>query len=290
MKNNDRFANLSRKALAAGCGSFARTIGETYFNEPAASALPLTAPVVDEPTNPAAALSTKSKEKGGAGLVASSTTLNVTFSRKMICCIWVGLFVLSCGCQQKPIEKPISLFDGQSLDNWELTEFGGEGDVRVEEGCIVMDSGDPFTAINLPESFDLPRMNYEIEYEAMKVEGSDFFGTITFPVNDSFCSMVIGGWAGTVVGLSSIDGVDASENETRLVRKFERNQWYRLRVRVTPESIQGWIDDERVINQSIVGKEVSIRSEMIPCQPLGIANFYTIAKLRNIQLRSLASP
>ena len=224
------------------------------------------------------------------------------------CVYCVCLLITFVGCQQElakdapsrlpeatvaePVaeqfKKTVSLFDGESLDGWELTEFGGEGDISVEEGCIVMDCGDPVTAINLPESFDLPTMNYEVEYEAMKVDGTDFFGTITFPVGDSFCSMVIGGWAGTVVGLSSIDGVDASENETRLVRKFERKQWYRLRVRVTSEAIQGWIDDERVINQSIVDKEVSIRSEMIPCRPLGIANFYTIAKIRNIELRWLA--
>ena len=223
-------------------------------------------------------------------------------------CVCACFVILLVGCQQElandsparppeavvdeasteQFKKTQSLFDGETLDQWELTEFGGEGDVRVEEGCIVMDSGDPITAINLPESYDLPTVNYEISYEAMKVEGTDFFGTITFPVGDSFCSMVIGGWAGTVVGLSSIDGVDASENETRSVRKFERNQWYRLRVRVTDESIQGWIDDEQVIDQPIVGKEVAIRSEMIPCRPLGIANFYTIAKIKNIELRWLA--
>lgn len=224
------------------------------------------------------------------------------------CFFCASVAILFVGCQQEsandsPDQSPVvaveapaaatpkkteSLFDGESLDNWEFTEFGGEGDVWVEEGCIVMNSGDPITAINLPQSYDLPTMNYEIEYEAMKVEGTDFFGTITFPVGDSFCSMVIGGWAGTVVGLSSIDGIDASENETRSVRKFERNQWYRLRVRVTPDAIQGWIDDERVINQPIAGKEVDIRAEMSPCCPLGIANFYTIAKIRNIELRWLA--
>ena len=52
-------------------------------------------------------------------------------------------------------------------------------------------------------------------------------------------------------------------------------------------SIQGWIDDEQVIHQSIVGKEIDIRSEMEPCCPLGIANFYTIAKIKNIELRRL---
>lgn len=226
--------------------------------------------------------------------------------------VWGGMLVAIVGCQEQSTQEQSSqaqstqaqstqeqstqdsefketqsLFDGQTLDQWELTEFGGEGDVTVEDGCIFMNAGDPMTAINLPESFPLPTTNYELAFEAMKVEGTDFFGTVTFPVGESYCTMVVGGWAGTVVGLSSIDGVDASENQTRSVRKFEREQWYRIRVRVTPEFIRGWIDDEQVIDQSIVGKEVSIRSEMIPCQPLGIANFYTIAKIRNIELRWL---
>ena len=213
------------------------------------------------------------------------------------------LLVLAVGCQSElprdasATDDPLSesefvqtesLFDGKTLDPWELTEFGGEGDVTVKDGCIEMDAGDPFTAINLPESYPLPTTNYELQYDAMKVEGSDFFGTVTFPVGKGFCSMVVGGWAGTVVGLSSIDGLDASENETRSVRKFQRKKWYKIRVRVTPESIQGWIDNDQVIDQSIVGKKVSIRGEMVPCRPLGIANFYTIAKIKNIQLRRLA--
>lgn len=185
------------------------------------------------------------------------------------------------------VVKTQSLFDGQSLDPWEITSFGGEGDVSVEDGCIEMAAGDPFTAVNLREDFELPTVDYEIAYEAMKVEGTDFFGTLTFPVKDNFCSMVVGGWAGTVVGLSSIDGQDASENETRLVRKFEKNQWYKIRVRVTDGAIEAWIDDRRVINQLIQGKKVSLRSEMIPCQPLGIANFYTVAKIKNVELRWL---
>lgn len=180
-----------------------------------------------------------------------------------------------------------SLFDGKSLGVWEATEFGGEGDVSVVEGCIVMTAGAPLTAINLPESFSMPKINYEIQYDAMKVEGTDFFGTLTFPVNDKFCSLVIGGWAGTVVGLSSIDGLDASENETRQVRKFERNRWYQIRVRVTPKSIVCWIDQQRVVDQLISGKTISLRSEMIPCRPLGIANFYTVAKIRNVRLTKI---
>jgi hypothetical protein len=49
-------------------------------------------------------------------------------------------------------------------------------------------------------------MNYEIKLEAKKVTGNDFFCGMTFPVGDSFCSFIVGGWGGPVVGLSSIDG------------------------------------------------------------------------------------
>ena len=219
-----------------------------------------------------------------------------------ILCLLVTLGIAGCQQADKPVEsskssapvvsespfaKTQSLFSGDSIELWELTEFGGEGDVRVEDGCIVMDAGDPITAINLPESFPLPTSEYEVEFEAMKVEGTDFFATLTFPVDKSFCSLVVGGWAGTVVGLSSIDRMDASENETRRLKKFERNQWYTIRVRVTAEAIEAWIDDEQFVDQPIEGKEFSLRSEMIPCRPLGIANFYTISKIRNVELRWL---
>ena len=49
------------------------------------------------------------------------------------------------------------------------------------------------------------------------MKGGDFFATLTFPVDDSFCTFVTGGWGGDIVGLSSIDGWDASDNETRIV-------------------------------------------------------------------------
>jgi len=51
--------------------------------------------------------------------------------------------------------KPEVLFDGSTLDGWELTSFGGEGDCYVEDGAIVLTAGDPVTAINLPEDYDL---------------------------------------------------------------------------------------------------------------------------------------
>ncbi len=185
---------------------------------------------------------------------------------------------------EKVIAQPEVLFDGKSLDGWELTSFGGEGDCNVKDGAIVMAAGDPLTAINLLDEYDLPTDNYELLVEAKRVEGTDFFATVTFPVGDSFCSLVVGGWAGTLVGLSSIDGEDASMNETRTLKKFEGNRWYKIRLRVTGDNISAWIDDEKVVDLNTVGRKISLRNEMIPCRPLGIASFITTAAIRKVEL------
>ena len=185
--------------------------------------------------------------------------------------------------------KPEVLFDGKTLDGWELTSFGGEGDCYVKDRAIVLSAGDPMTAINLPEEHDLPTDDYEIVIEAKRVEGTDFFATVTFPVGDSFCSLVVGGWAGTLIGLSSIDGEDASTNETRSLKNFEDDRWYRIRVRVAENNISAWIDDEKVVDLNTVGRKISLRGEMIPCRPLGIATYITTAAIRKVELLRLES-
>ncbi len=64
-----------------------------------------------------------------------------------------------------------------------------------------------------------------------------------FPVKKSHCSLVLGGWGGSLTGLSSLDGFDASENETTNVMDFKEGQWYKIRLRVTEKKIEAWIDD-----------------------------------------------
>jgi hypothetical protein len=130
-------------------------------------------------------------------------------------------------------------------------------------------------------------MNYEISLQAMKVSGDDFFCGLTFPVGDSPCSLIVGGWGGTVVGLSSIDDQDASENETTTSMDFAHGRWYRIRVRVTPKKIEAWIDDENVIAAATTGHKISIRPEVSLSRPLGIATWKTEAALRDIKLRKL---
>lgn len=178
------------------------------------------------------------------------------------------------------------LFDGKSLEGWKKTKFGGDGEVSVEDGNLILGMG--FSMTGVTYTGDLPRTNYEVELEAKRVEGVDFFCGLTFPVQQSYCSFIVGGWAGGIVGLSSIDGRDASENETTRYMGFKNGQWYRIRVRVTDERIHAWIDDEKIVNQGIVGRKISTRSEVNLSQPFGLATWETKAAVRNIRIRELS--
>lgn len=178
-----------------------------------------------------------------------------------------------------------SLFDGETLGAWEDSDFGFPGLVRVEDGTIRLGMSDFLTGVTW--TGDFPRIDYEVTLEAKRILGGDFFCGLTFPVGDEPCTLIVGGWGGTLVGLSSIDGRDASENETRLVRGFENDRWYRIRLRVTEERIQAWIDDEPVADFEIAGHELSIRPEVRPSLPFGIASWQTTAALRKICVREL---
>jgi hypothetical protein len=156
--------------------------------------------------------------------------------------------------------------------------------VSVKDGTIVLESGQ-MTGITWTN--DLPRMNYELSLEAMRVEGSDFFCGLTFPVAKDPCSLIVGGWGGGVVGLSSLDGQDAANNETTKFMNFKSGQWYVIRLRVTPGKIQAWIDADKVIDCATEDRSVSIRLEMEDSKPLGIATWATSAAVKNLRLRKL---
>jgi hypothetical protein len=183
--------------------------------------------------------------------------------------------------------KTISLFNGKNLDGWKETDFGGRGVVTVENREIKMSMGAELTGINWTNAAVLPKSNYEIELDAMKVDGTDFFCGLTMPFGNSFCTLIVGGWGGGVVGISSINGADASENDSTRMMNFETNRWYHIRVRVTPEKIATWIDGENVIDVPIEGRKVSMRGgEIEDSIPLGIATWQTSAAFKNIWLKT----
>ena len=180
----------------------------------------------------------------------------------------------------------IELFDGKSLTGWKISDFAGTGAVKVEQNfkgdlpAILLEQG---VMTGITWTNEIPRMNYEITLEAMRVMGGDFFCGLTFPVGKDPCSFIVGGWGGAVVGLSSVDGEDAAHNETAKYMKFDEGRWYRIRLRVTESAIQAWIDDEQVVNLVTTDRTLSIRLEVEGSKPLGISTWSTAGAIRKLR-------
>lgn len=180
-----------------------------------------------------------------------------------------------------------SLFDGKSLKNWKSSNFGGEGEVNVKDGVVVMEQGSDMTGITWTGE-QLPKMNYEVSLMAKRIEGSDFFCGLTFEIKDDPCSLIIGGWGGGIVGISSLNGLDAANNETARYESFESGVWYKIRMRVSENGLMAWIDDKQVVSVPTKGKKISIRGEVEPSRPFGICCYATRAGLKEIKIRKLA--
>jgi len=202
--------------------------------------------------------------------------------------------LLSCREGQKEAQavhgRPIVLkdipitFDGKPFTGWEVTNFGPQGPVYISGNDIILGMGDGCTGITWKGNF--PSIDYEVALEARRIEGNDFFCGMTFPVGKDPCTLIVGGWGGTTVGLSSIDGLDASHNSTRTLMQFDKNRWYHIRLAVTPVKIAAWIDTVQVVNFTMGNRKLSVRPEVELSKPFGIASWNTTAALRNISVSS----
>lgn len=192
------------------------------------------------------------------------------------------------------------LWTGPDLTPFVATPFPLAGEVRVAphkgHPTLVLDWGDPLTGVHLPP--DIPaiaamrRSSYELEVIAARIDGSDFFCGLTFPVADRHLTLILGGWGGSLVGLSCLDGRDASDNETRCYHDFQTGRFYRVRVRVVrdrerPRHLIVTIDDETVIHVDLTTRHLSLRPEVAPSRPLGIATYATEAEIRSLRWRPM---
>lgn len=182
----------------------------------------------------------------------------------------------------------ISLFDGKELGNWKITQYGGEGDVFVTDDAeLEFGFGAILTGVHW-DGETPGKSNYELTLEAMKLDGTDFFCAVTFPVKESHASFVIGGWGGGIVGISSVDDLDASENETMNIEGFNEDIWYKIKINVTDDKILAWIDDDLMVDLPLKDRKISLRPGDIELSvPLGLASFQTRSKYRNIVWRKL---
>ena len=185
--------------------------------------------------------------------------------------------------------KPVAIFDGKTLAGWRAADqnaYEKPGKLAVKEGAIVLPQGQTATGIVYAKD-DFPRNNYEVSLEARRTEGSDFFCGMTFPVGKQYCTFICGGWGGGTTGLSNVDNFNADENETTDFVEFQNGKWYKIRLRVTDEKIEGWIDKEKKVNLDRKEKKFDIWWEQEPLRPFGIGNWHCSSELRKLTLTRL---
>lgn len=173
-------------------------------------------------------------------------------------------------------------------DKWVAIE--GATDLEWDDQNHVMKIGVGLDLNGVRWKGALPAVPYVLELEARRMSGSDFFCGLTFPVRsgENSVTLVVGGWGGSLVGISSINGLDASENSTGSQFTFEDQRWYRIRVEVAAERLRAWIDDREVLDVDTTDQKLSLRSGPIEgCAPLGLATWTTSAEARGIRWRKL---
>lgn len=202
---------------------------------------------------------------------------------------WMGLLGGFClvGCGEKKTAVDVSAVEEPWIElkgEWEGLS-GGQVDVGEE-----LSIGWGETLTNVRWKAEVPAAPFELEMKAKRVNGTDFFCAVTFPARgpEQCVTLVVGGWGGSLVGISCIDGKDASENDTQKTHTFETDVWYQIRLVREGEKIMVWIDGEKLIDVDTTGKTLSLRQGGIEeCAPFGLATWQTTARIKDIRWRGL---
>lgn len=211
-----------------------------------------------------------------SGILCRKTVMNFIIS--------ASAFLLMSNSNSTRVDKV--LFDGESLDHWEVIDYEGHGAVYIADSCIIIGKGEYISGIRWTDDF--PKSDYEVTLLAKRVEGNDFFCGMTFPVKESFVTLVLGGWGGSLCGLSCIDGYDAANNYTSKIFHFGTGDWWPVRLRVTDKKIEAWVDQDKIVDFTIGNSGLSLRMEVESSVPFGITTYKTTGALRDIRLHMIS--
>ena len=207
----------------------------------------------------------------------------------------IAVLGMSLGCATAPditalaVGQEAELFNGRDLTGWNvLTKdyFDMPGKVSVKDGAMILGSGSDMTGVQW--GGEMLRTDFTVSLEARRVDGSDFFCGLTFPVGKSYVSLIMGGWGGSAVGLSNVDDMSAIENATTQAIEFVQKKWYSIEVTVADGYVRVWLDDKKIIEQVIAGKRFTIWPQQEPVRPLGVATSATTGAIRRFTVKRLA--
>lgn len=212
-----------------------------------------------------------------------------------------------------PVEEKITLGEWVVTDwsEWKLQETAPEGkravvpevaeakpvagrppmsDAAKKAGVLVLGPGEPLAIVKYEGKQPLLVNDYEISWEAMRLDGSDFFAALTFPVGsaEQCATFVNGGWGGWVTGISCLQELFANENETTGSIEFEQGRWYQFILQVNKDCLRALVDGRELFKVGLKGRTISMHpSEIRKSMPLGFASYNTKGAIRNVRVRPL---
>jgi hypothetical protein len=225
-----------------------------------------------------------------------------------------GLVLPACGQPAAPSPAASNIKAGWTVSDWaewKQQDTGPEAKVKViadlpeknpgpvrpplseeakKAGVLLLGPGEPFAVVRYEGTKPLLVDEYEISWEAMRVEGNDFFAALTFPVGskEKCATFVTGGWGGWTTGVSSIQHQFANENETTGSMEFVSGRWYEFTLQVNTGCLRALIDGKEQFKVGLKGKAIDMHpSEIKKSMPLGFASYSTGGAVRNVRIRSL---
>lgn len=206
----------------------------------------------------------------------------------------VLIVLFATGCCTAPAKKtpPTALLPGNA-DQWQSINFGGEGDVFFKDGALNLDYGNPITGAiykgDIVSLFGEDLENYAITLQARRYEGVDMFLGLTFPVGkDGHVSLVLGGWAGAITGISNLDGLNASENATTEYHNLEDKKWFKVKVLVTTKKIQCWLNEKQIVNVNRSDyKDYDTHGAVVDTKPFGMFSYDTHGQVKDMKVWKL---
>jgi len=180
------------------------------------------------------------------------------------------------------------LFDGKSLDGWDVIEAGDykkHGQVAARQGVLSLGAGNQRTGVALTAQF--PTDNYEVSLDARRAEGAHGFAAVTFPLGTTAATLIVGGGDGHSVWIDVVSPVGGGENPTKSPVRFQNGRWYAVRLRVTPERVQAWVDDRKVVDVTREGHTFGLSGFFAGSAPFGLSTVMTKGEFRNVQVRKL---
>ncbi len=235
----------------------------------------------------------------------------------------IGLVTPACAQEAAPAPKPetvkteaVKPEEGWTVSDWsewKQQDTGPEAKVKVvaelaetkpkegraplvlgeeakKAGVLLLGRGEPFAIVKYIGKQPLLVDQYEISWQAMRVDGNDFFASLTFPVGSAqkCATFVTGGWGGWTTGVSSLQHQFANENETTGSMEFQSGRWYEFTLQVNTQCLRALIDGKEQFKVGLKGKSIDMHpSEITKSMPLGFSSYSTRGAIRNVKIRPL---